>query len=408
MTWQGIEPRCHSYDVSGTKRRTVSVRSGTPLGAPTYTYTDFIEPYDSGSSCGYNLPQFTKRKRKGELLPITPWEQHEIYGSQQAAYKIEYKPSGTVTYVQETAWTPIGGIQSLVPTLASIELKLYDTDQYVQAAAARIYSQGWDALTFVAELNQAVRMFQSMGLRMASYGAEIVKKGLIEKPILELRYGWRTLVYDLIDLHKVLGKLDDHRQRFRESAKTNLTESETITSVWGLGGAGSATVTTQTSVKIGLRGTVVADIEPPKFAFNPIVTGYELIPYSFVLDWFINVGRWLNTLSFIALQSQHYAAAGWHIEMEYSHSVTKTTANSGWAVTCTGSGNARRCLTKRTPTTIPLVPLVSVNLNVAKVLDVLALVLTRVIPGTRTKLLRQILAGSAMIPSSTWGLTNLN
>lgn len=405
--WQGLTPRCQSSDTSGIKQRKIAQRSGLPLGAWSYSYADFTEPYETSSCCGYDLPQYNKRLRRGELLPLTPWVQEELYSTQSFAYNLKYNSGLGVQYEQDCAWTPVPtGLGTI--SFASVESKLYDTSEYVQAAAAKIYSRGWDALTFVAELGQAVRMFQKMGLRMAAYGADIVKKGLVEKPLLELRYGWRTLVYDLIDLYKVLTHLDDHRQRFRESVGATLHEQNVELMSWVLGGAGSVPVTITDDYEIGLRGTVVADIEPPKFAFNPIVTGHELIPYSFVLDWFINVGRWLNSLSFLVLQSQHYAAAGWQITVERTVTVGTPTQNQYWTVSCSGTGNGRYVYTKRTPTTIPLTPLVSVNLDVAKVLDVLALVLSRVIPGSRTKLLRQILAGSAVIPSSTWGLSNLN
>lgn len=402
--WNGLESRCHSSSASAVKRRTVGVRSGLPLGAWSYTYTDFTEPYDEASCCGYDLPQYHKRLRKGELLPLTPWVQTEFYSTQNFAYNLKYNGGSGVSYEQDCQWTPVPSALGTI-SFESVELKLYDASAFVQAAAARIYSQGWDSLTFVAELTQAIRMFQSLGLRVAAYGADIVKKGLVEKPLLELRYGWRTLLYDLIDLQKVLNNLDDNRQRFRESTGSTLNEQEVTLASWSMGGAGSVPVTVTDDYTIGLRGTVVADIEPPKFAFNPIVTGWELVPFSFVIDWFLNVGRWLSSLSFLVLQSQHYAAAGWRITVERTVTVGTPVKNSGWTIQCSGTGNGRYVYTKRTPTTIPLSPLVSVNLNVSKVLDVLALILTRVLPGTRTKLLRQILAGSAVIPSGSWGLS---
>lgn len=394
--WMGIPPRQHSSNNSGTKLCVTGVRQGSPLGAWTYTNTYFTEPYDQTSSVGYDLPGYHRRLRKGELLPITPWVQDELYLTQNFKYDILYRTNGVVTYEQKRDWTTGPNVH----VFASIDSKLYDASAYVQSAAARIYSQGWDALTFIGELGQAIRMFRSIGTRIAAYGADIVKKGLVEKPLLELRYGWRTLIYDLKDLEKVLSKLDDNRQRFRESVGATLNEQNVQLITWSLGGAGSATITITDDYKIGLRGTVVADIEPPKFAFNPIVTGWELIPFSFVLDWFLNVGRWLASLSFVALQSQHYAAAGWQVTVERTATVTGTSPNANWTIVCSGSANGRYVYTKRTPTTIPLLPLVTVNLNVAKVLDVLALILTRVLPGQRTKLLRQILSGAAVIPSN--------
>jgi hypothetical protein len=35
-----------------------------------------------------------------------------------------------------------------------------------------------------------------------------------------------------------------------------------------------------------------------KTAFNPLLTAWELVPFSFVVDWFIGIGDWLIAQSF--------------------------------------------------------------------------------------------------------------
>lgn len=47
------------------------------------------------------------------------------------------------------------------------------------------------------------------------------------------------------------------------------------------------------------RGSAYATVNfnGNQWGHDPIVSAWELIPFSFVIDWFINIGDWVNSIS---------------------------------------------------------------------------------------------------------------
>lgn len=71
-----------------------------------------------------------------------------------------------------------------------------------------------------------------------------------------------------------------------------------------------------TTVTCSARGSVAALIKKQGAHFNPVVTGWELVPYSFVIDWFVDVGSTLKSLSLAVVADEVTAAYGYHISAE--------------------------------------------------------------------------------------------
>jgi hypothetical protein len=263
-------------------------------------------------------------------------------------------------------------IKNLIPTIGN-------SDYYVQAAAAKIYSQGWDALTFGAELSKTVVMFRSFLTRWAS----LARSGKLESLWLEGRYGWRPLVYDMKDINKAINNLNEGRKRYRDSVGSTTTKTwkqiNTINAVYGV-----LTCTTTYTDTFGIRGSIVADIEPPRIQFNPITTAWELMKLSFVVDWVLNIGQFLESLSFLALQREYYAAAGFQVKRSYIQ-----TSNFVPAVGCLGTwytdSRGEATLTQRIPTSVSTIPLPKLRLGAFKVLDLVALFLQAVTRGRGVK-----------------------
>jgi hypothetical protein len=240
----------------------------------------------------------------------------------------------------------------------------------VQAAAGNLYSKGWDALTFTAELSKTVQMFTNLRKSLI----RLLRHGDVAKTWLEYRYGWRTLYFDMVDVSKALADLEAKRTRFKERAGysyrtvsvTNSSYSDSVNS-WLC----SRTLYTNISV----RGSIVADINPPRFQFNPITTTWELITFSFIIDWFIGVGQWLNALSFLTLQTGYEAAGGVKIQQELLKTTYYYSFNPSFG---TGFLEASSEFTSeyvvRVPTSVSLIPQVTVKLDVPKILDLWALV----------------------------------
>lgn len=339
---------------------------------------------------GYINTRYRHLLAKGDLIPPTPWEQFrgswETVGRNFDSIK-QFSTSpyywywvGTSAKVSTGKWNwpnysnnnPIWvpGKSTLVDELSNA-----DFSYYVQAAAAKIYSSGWDALTFGSELAKTVAMFRSFLQRILGMAV----KGKLESLWLEGRYGWRTLVHDMKDIDAAIKNLNEGRKRFVERA--GFTETYTTSSSYQTSRAwGVLTANVSRTIKVGVRGTVAADIEPPRFIFNPLITGWELTRLSFVIDWIINVGQLLESLSFIALQHNYVAAGGLSVSYEFDQ--TSTSAFSGgftgtWSYSSRGSYE----YVKRTPTKVPVFPLPKLRLDGLKVLDLVALIIQYVFKG---------------------------
>jgi hypothetical protein len=358
------EDRFLFRDLSGTRVRTIHVTSS---GDSSSVQATFVHPLYKETTRGKNLKDFHKRKKAGELLPLTAFFQDHDESSQEFSYQLSTENG---LYSQSTDWTPLGVYSR--PSDESMQLKAdYSTEYFVQAAAAKIYSSGWDSLTFLLELRQTVAMFRNFIKNFMRH----LKSGQIENIYLEGRYGWRTLLYDIQDINKMISSIDSERRRFKESVGTNLRETEESFASAGFGAAGTARLKVVDEYFIGLRGTVVADIEPPKVAFNPITTAWELMTLSFVVDWILNVGQWLESMSFLALSSRHYAASGHEVICIRKATVEDVKPSPGWNLSVSGEANSYRKWTLRTPTQVSYNPLIQLRLDGFKVLDLVSLVL---------------------------------
>lgn len=348
-----------------------------PSGSPILSYAiSPIVSVNNSEFVGWNVPNFHKRKRAGELLPMTPWDQFFENGSATGYIDVVTTDGHTFQrfwsvgkYVPEAKWR-----------LTTDEVLNYLPGQSAQAqlieAAAKIYSNGHDTLTFLAEFASVKDLFIKTAKKLIKMDFPRNWKALSGN-WLATRYGWRTLLYDLSDLNKALRSLDEKRTRYSECA--GRTYSDTYEygedESWSLG---TLTRTWNDKVTVGIRGSVVADITVPKFQFNPLQTGWELIPFSFVIDWFVNVGKAIAAWSFLSLQTDYVAAYGWKVEIERNYSkvigVTNQNYSSG-AVNVSGSSTIK--IEKRIPSRIPLLPRFNLKLDMMKIIDLIMLVLQR-------------------------------
>lgn len=341
-------------------------------------------------TAGWNTPNFHKRVSDGELIPMTAFSQYKIQGegiNEWDLYPNTWPASGTHEYTS-------GNGVVLDTWYASTELGLmgranaYSTDVYVQAAAARLAAGSFDALTFLSELQKTITMFTNLGaklLRMMN-DPKVEWRRIVrswsdkDKPgkaaadqWLEERYGWRTLMYDIEDFNDALKNLQSERNRRKE--RVGFRNVFTETSVTTASDARrDITRTALHEFEVSLRGNVVADIEPIRFQFNPLTTGWELIRFSFVIDWFLSVGAALGALSFLVLNSNYTAAGGIQI-VDHCLFSQVTTAKAGHYFTlANGSVDSTSTFVRRTPCQVTTLPQFRLRLDVSKVVDLVALV----------------------------------
>lgn len=191
-------------------------------------------------------------------------------------------------------------------------------------------SSAYDILTDIAELSELPKLITQItgdlmkilrGLR-SRFGRNVMRSAYHISPLdllkhpdryfrklgdewMAYRYGIMPLVYSYRDAIKNLRR--GHEIRTRKTRvispySSNSTLPSSNTRYWVKDVMG----------QVILRGEVFQFFRTNEaarlsgFGVNPIVTAWELIPYSFVVDWFVNVGSYLS-----AATSQTFARQSW-------------------------------------------------------------------------------------------------
>lgn len=326
------------------------------------------------SFTGYDIKDYHKRKARGDLLPFTQFDQFEQTGSCTGSYQVTH-PNNYSTEI-EGEWVPTSSDAWVGTQEKAYEgIDDYDCQIFVQEAAANIYSNNHDTLTFLVELKKSLALFRNAARRLQQLVSGS-HRALTAKDLanywLEYRYGWRILYYDILEIQATLESLDDTRKRYsQKNGRTFRYTDEVVTH--NNSTPHDLTFTENVEVEVSVRGAVVADIEPPKFRFNPITTGWEVVRYSFILDWIIDIGQWLEALSFHAIQTDYCAAYGVKFTSHRIYQLTEVNFKNGYSGSASRYGSGTSVCTIRRPTSVSIRPHVALNLSVPKVLDLAAI-----------------------------------
>lgn len=161
------------------------------------------------------------------------------------------------------------------------------------------------------EIRRAMRTLGISSKRAEPKGASVPSKWL------ELQYGWKPLVSDVYGACDALSKRD--KSDWRVTAKGRATQNQTYVQTrslnWantnGHGGSTTATVQRRAFARIdALPANEIAISLASMGITNPALIGWELVPFSFVVDWFLPVGAWLDSLdAMIGYESAYYSSS---------------------------------------------------------------------------------------------------
>lgn len=148
---------------------------------------------------------------------------------------------------------------------------------------------------------------RTLGITSTKNGKLIDPVKLTSKDIsnmwLELQYGWKPLLSDVYESAKALEKFSSAPRTSFVSAtqRWSSQESPWYPNVVGYARSGEFTA------KVGLY--MVETLSEPRSLglHDPLTIAWELVPFSFVADWFIPIGPYLNGLAAIPnLQTNGY------------------------------------------------------------------------------------------------------
>jgi len=255
-----------------------------------------------------NTPGYNALVRCGKFLPQNPVVISDI---------VESRVAGGGGWTTATSYASGSVVSSvLTPSPAAI-LDGVLADVCTQAMS-RANEADFDFLTFLAELKETNRLLASNlkqlgdhAIRTAKWargrvssarkrgGTRITPRGIYElfsHRWLETRYGWLPLIWssaDAINAYKNYEK-EHVIQEGRASFVQSLVSSTTANISQANGYRTDQYIVTGTRTYRGFAATEFDLGILKSVGVNPALTAWELVPYSFVLDWVVDIGGWIQ------------------------------------------------------------------------------------------------------------------
>jgi hypothetical protein len=266
-------------------------------------------------------PGFHALQKCGAFLPLNPFEIDTTDVTRIAG-------EGRLDYVGANFYWAGPYVPAFSSYVAIPDIDESLSDSAVLSAAANAAESAFDVSTWLGEFQDTVRTIAEIGRRfngateaMANEArnlAEIARLARYPKRLIKYlgnprnawhqfcdlwllgRYGVRPIVYDFYSAQKAMEVL----LKGTTIVKGKGTRTESISETYGPvdSNYGGGFYETRSESIVGTRtyyGTAFvkfSDSTTAAFQFNPLVTAWELTPYSFIVDWFVDVGAWLQTL----------------------------------------------------------------------------------------------------------------
>lgn len=297
-------------------------RSGGSVSR-TKSMTDVITPgYFAAKRTGSYLPMNTMSKTDYKIVTndfgVSEWWQWldpAVYPSYAVPYN-SCKRTGNLAFDAYIGHSGQGS--QIFPTFQGTTPTWPNSSNLLVKALANANAHGWDVGTFMVELHKTVDMIRNFRentfLRANRIARDLDYKkfrfrtgqevlSAFSQTWLEARYGWRNLIFDMQDINIALIKLADLQHDY-----VRATERETASASRAIfGPTAMAFTATPAGFDSGLisRATIeISQVAERKIsagvmlqgvagglAFaDPFVTGWEIVPFSFVVDWFTNIG----------------------------------------------------------------------------------------------------------------------
>jgi len=270
-------------------------------------------------------------------------------------------------------------------------------NQSITRAYANLSEMDMASLVSLAELHKTVALARDLFNRVAilMYRGVAIKYRLRRAGItaaraaqlwMEVRFGLRPLYYECQDLIETFQNLHNDRPRSRITAVASDSYKDTTTYTKScLLGAFDVEVDIEQLVTASTGLLVEAQFQEvsklKKFGFEDVTaTLWELVPFSFIVDYFLNTGAWFQSLN---PRFDVKVLASWTKIQEYDLTKCRISAMTGNSLgqqfvgTPQVSGMTDRVenfnTTRLANPSKPFYPSLNVRLDWAKITDILAL-----------------------------------
>jgi hypothetical protein len=166
---------------------------------------------------------------------------------------------------------------------------------YIQQAAAQFWN-GFDVGTFLAELELALEMVLNAWNQFQVLWKMLLRNerrpgfsfNYAMKHWLEFRYGWRTLIFDMNSAQEAMSNIMVKYRTFTGRSGQDFLYTRINGEVLQTFSNFDVKWRTTDQITVGVRGHYAARtaMRAPKAYFNPLVTGWEIIPIFSLLIGF--------------------------------------------------------------------------------------------------------------------------
>lgn len=254
-------------------------------------------------------PGFGALRKCGKFLPLNSVviRTETVKREASTGHSQETNGSCDVNKTEGSYWFEADRTVSLPPV---------DPDLVIQVgnqAIADARAAAFDALTFMAEAGQTVALLAQTYRRFNRLTSVIAREAvraaknprqyhrMFSRLWLEGRFGWLPMVYDAEDLLKAI--LSQVKPGDIVRGRSRLETTLDLSNVYVTPQAGGTSQKVYTDTLKGTRTyrgkayAEVTDSSQAKFGFDPLVTTWEKIPYSFVVDYFIDIGTFVQAVT---------------------------------------------------------------------------------------------------------------
>lgn len=264
---------------------------GTGQMVPYLRYTTPGAPrVRTRSFSGTRIPDYREFRAANGYLPTTAMTDLVIEADAVPVYREAYKAPGRVKQSE----TNVATLGLLIVPIAPQRL----ADEAWSKLRGKVLDQDFNAPVFLAEasktvdmvfgkvqqLHRAYRAFRRGRFDTARTVLGINNSRGLSNNWLEYKYGWMPV---LQDIHGAAKTLADIRYKPRQNYFSASAKSSDL---WGRAGMSGAI---QHKAKVWCRvsvNTPSLQLGNKIGLLNPLTVAWELVPFSFVADWFVNIG----------------------------------------------------------------------------------------------------------------------
>lgn len=177
--------------------------------------------------------------------------------------------------------------------------RAYENMNNTEWAVAMVAAEGRKTLASISDiLLRVIKIVRAIKRLDAKYLRKQISQQELEKRYMELRYALRPLMYDVRDAQKAYNKkLSDVPKRYTFRGYASESVSNSSSEVATVGSMINFDLNRTSSCKIDVRAGILCNIKATKLNIlgvdQILETIWEITPYSFIIDWFIDVGGWI-------------------------------------------------------------------------------------------------------------------